>query len=173
MKNFKSKRRFYKKFLGLFLLWLILPLFLVLIAFGVSPMGWPAYTFVWESILIWISQYCLLVMYNPIANQYNKNYPFHQDNLPYLTNIPWKTAPTLRSIKSRKELGPLTHVLSGTSTAANINILEIYQAIRDSGQGMIGACDTIIPKMNLFKDILEDWDVEVDRTEDDVHQKLK
>ena len=113
MKNFKKKKRFYHWFGIGSVVWSVLPAIFVAIAYVLDPMYWILYNFIWENVSLFICQYCLILMYNPMCNMFNVNYAFHHDNLPYLTNIPWKADPNinkdyLNSSRASKNAGPIS-----------------------------------------------------------------
>lgn len=75
LSKYKMKRRFFKKFLVLFSLWLISLPIIVLIALAIPT--WTRYRVVTclELIFTFIAQAALLVLYFP--NRYNRSFPFH------------------------------------------------------------------------------------------------
>lgn len=168
-KNFKTKRRFYKSFLGVFMAWLLMPAFFVLVAQAMPPVSLPVYTYIWESLLVYFAQWGLLMMYNPSANKVNASYPFHQNHLGEISNYPWIDIKAVRNVGSRNELRPMSHLLSNISKngAQSINILEIYGAIKKCCDGIVTSADALIPKMMDFKSILRDWDVDDYEERDD------
>eukprot|EP00854_Cymbomonas_tetramitiformis_P000718 gene718-1182_t len=75
LNKYKMKRRFFKKFLMLFSLWLISLPIIVLIALAIPT--WTRYRVVTclELIFTFIAQAALLLLYFP--NRYNRSFPFH------------------------------------------------------------------------------------------------
>jgi hypothetical protein len=161
-KNFKLKKRFYKRFAFIFTVWLLLPALLVLIAGALSPLSLAIYTYIWETLLVYFAQWGLLMMYNPSVNALNANYPFHQNQLGDISDIPWEDVSSTRNLPNRGELGPMSHILSnvGKDGTRHVNIIEIYAAIKKCCDGLVSSADALVPKMDVFKTILRDWDVD-------------
>jgi len=149
VQNFNKKRRFYSRFAIAAVVWCVLPAIFVAIAYALPPVHWIVYNFVWENVLLFSAQYCLLLMYNPLCNLYNASYPFHQDNLTHLTNIPWKADPTINKSylnASRASKNSDMYGAAGTGSnkfnflgsgrADNVNIADVFAAIRNCSQGM-------------------------------------
>ncbi len=160
MQNFKKKRRFYFRFMIASLTWLFLPAFFVLIANGVSPIDWRVYNVCWESGLLFAAHYTLLLMYNPLANQYNASYPFHQNELSHLTNVLWKAHPNInkeelnesRLMKSEGSAGSgMKYNILGGKVPEHMNIIDVFAAIRHCSQGLVVAAEELLPKVNMFK----------------------
>ncbi len=72
----------------------------------------------------------------------------------------------MKSRNTNSNTNNIKHLLSDRTTASNINIIEIYQAIRDCSNGIIDTVDIMIPEITEFKEILLDWDPENDDHDD-------
>lgn len=154
--NYSKKKRFYRKFALFGSIWLMALPIMALTTIGIDPMFRQVYLNVWEYTLVFLGQFVLLLLYNPIL-KYNSSFPFHQkvEETPDGYPAPYIT----------KDINSINSVAVASST--NVQA-EVFDDIRGIG-GNLAKKISAINRQNLkLLSILRDWDGEVDDDIDNI-----
>ncbi len=190
-RNFKKKVKFYRKFQTFFTVWIVAPAFFVLGTVGMSQFDWTVYTFVWENLLTMCAQYSLCVLYDPTVSTVNEGFPFHQLTPEGISRSLWETDvldnTTIDSMMQQlsdstakdgtqqtdlvggsrfknRAAARVTHVFTNQQGQAkqHITLADVYSDIKAQAGAIVYIVRNLIPKVDMFTEVLEDWDVEVD-----------
>jgi hypothetical protein len=227
VRNYGAKKGFYRKFLATALAWIVAPAFCVLITITLSQFDWTIFGVVWENTLLLLAQLTLLVMYDPIAHDYNHKFPFHYQTSETLSSTLWDTGAVDDTavlaakddldgakaagsagaaagrepprFKSRKDsssaaagaagggdgdataggasscsvpLGPgsaVMHSFNNTSSTNrhHLSVADIYSDVKGQASAIVYIVNSLKPKIDLFSELLQDWDVEEDDGKED------
>ena len=165
MRTFAKKRRFYKKFLTFFGIWLAAPVPLVLISISIDPINTTIFTFIWDELLTMSAQLVLLLMYCPNSKlaAINQSFPFHKnaeigDSLLYsaLAVVP-------------PAVDQPSPALSDSKPRANKSVSELYVDIRGNAIGVTETIRMLGQIEKRFYELLDDWmtDAGADLSDDD------
>ena len=165
MRTFAKKRRFYKKFITFFGIWLAAPVPLVLISISIDPINTTIFTFIWDELLTMSAQLVLLLMYCPNSKlaAINQSFPFHKnaevgDSLLYsaLAVVP-------------PAVDQPSPALSDSKPRANKSVSELYVDIRGNAIGVTETIRMLGQIEKRFYQLLDDWmtDAGADLSDDD------
>jgi len=148
--NYSRKKRFYRKFTIFFSIWLMLLPLLALVTISLNPMTQTLFLNAWEYTLVFIGQFILLLLYNPVL-KYNSSFPFHQR----VEEISGGAAATVIS-KNADDVKALI-----VNSASN-NQAEVFDDIRGIGGTLVKKMLGIAQLNTGLLGLLRDWDGEIE-----------
>ena len=159
-----------------------------------SQFDWTVYTVVWENVLVMMAQYTLCLMYDPLARSVNEGFPFHQRTSENMSKSLWEgnvpenstiddmmregagdggssksnSTTTAPGTFTKRSEAKVTHVFKNQQghVRQHVTIADVYSDIKAHAGAIVYIVKALVPKVNLFTEVLEDWDVDHDRDSD-------